>query len=58
MTRYLTNYEDLTQFVKAVEANAEALIALDESALSGDMQQVALVRDALSLLKERGLRVA
>lgn len=55
MNRDLRDYEDITQFVRAVEANREELRALDESALSGDQQQLAMVRDAFSLLRESGL---
>ncbi|MEY4513615.1 MAG: hypothetical protein RLZZ450_5737 [Pseudomonadota bacterium] len=55
MNRDLRDYEDITQFVRAVEANREELRALDESALSGDQHQLAMVRDAFSLLRESGL---
>jgi hypothetical protein len=55
MNRDLRDYEDITQFVRAVEANREELRALDESALSGDKLQLAMVRDAFSLLRESGL---
>jgi hypothetical protein len=58
MNRDLRDYEDITQFVKAVEANREELRALDESALSGDQQQLAMVRDAFCLLKHHGLPTA
>jgi hypothetical protein len=58
MNRDLRDYEDLTQFVRAVEANKEALVALDESALSGDQRQLAMVRDAFSVLRSNGLPTA
>ncbi|MDB4973441.1 MAG: hypothetical protein JWN48_1782 [Myxococcaceae bacterium] len=58
MHRDLTDYEDVTQFVRAVQADKAVLVALDESALSGDRKQLALVREALSLLKRHGLPTA
>ncbi|MDB4991185.1 MAG: hypothetical protein JWN04_6363 [Myxococcaceae bacterium] len=58
MNRNLTDYEDVSQFVKAVEANKAELVALDESALSGDKRQLALVREAFFLLKRYGLPTA
>jgi len=58
MNRDLRDYEDLTHFVKAVEVNKEVLVALDESALSGDHLQLAMVRDAMSVLKSCGLPTA
>jgi len=58
MQRDLRDYETISQFVKAVQSDRDALRALDESALSGDRRQLALVRDAISMLRQYGLPTA
>jgi len=55
MNRDLRDYRDIAHFVRSVQVNKDALVALDESALSGDQERMTMVREAIDLLKRYGL---
>jgi hypothetical protein len=58
MKRDLRDYETVTEFVEAVRADKEALRALDEAALSGELAQMQKVREVISALRMQHLPTA
>ncbi|HEX5658935.1 MAG TPA: hypothetical protein VFX59_17190 [Polyangiales bacterium] len=58
MKRDLRDYESVSDFLEAVRADKDALRALDEAALSGELAQLQKVREAISALRSHQLPTA